>query len=479
MADSIETPEVIVTEDIGNLMAMLRELGGERNDGTLQNALLGFGGGADGLETDVEAYNSAGKECKLSRKQLENLFADDALCERVCTFMPNQMAGSGWIADTKKDEELQQWAIEVSLMKAFREASVLANIYNVGAGIVLAIDDGRRPDEPVDRKKIKSVKVAFVRDGEELQPVWQGLTKPTYYNVSIAVQDFQESMGHGKGQSFSSLTVHPDRVLWFPGIWVPLRVERDRNGSPSLLARFWKQYSRWEMGNKIAMNLLSRISIVNYQVEGWTALLASNTPEAIAEIRTRLQVLKTMTSMGILISDKSKNAVEVISRQLAEVANILDRLERGMLAASGMSRMDVFGFAEGAGLSNDDIRDRMFRADRVLTEQTTYWKDPLETVVGYWLSSQGEEDKALVTFKSTLIYTRAETIAEMSAIGVVLSTAQQIGAISADEYRSVLNDSPLFKDKFKGKAPVPELPPEEEFPPEEFPPEETPAEEGY
>jgi hypothetical protein len=92
--------------------------------------------------------------------------------------------------------------------------------------------------------------------------------------------------------------------------------------------------------------------------------------------------------------------------------------------------------------------------------------------VGYWLASQGEEGKALVSFKSTLIYTRAETIAEMSAVGVVLSTAMQMQAISADEYRSILNESPLFKDKFKGKAPVPEAPPEEEFAEEEAPVEE-------
>lgn len=450
MPDTEQTPE-----EIGNLMAMLRELASEgagfRNDGTLQNALLGFGGGVDGLETDIEAYNAAGTECRLTQAQLENLFAEDALCERVCTFMPNQMAGSGWDADTKKNDALQQWAVEVGLMDAFREASVLANIYDRGAAVVLSIDDGRAPNEPVDTKNIKSVEVAFVRDGYEVQPVWQTLVRPSYYIVAIAFGEENDAFG-------SLTTIHPDRVLWFPGIWVPLRVERNRSGSPSLLARFWKQYSRWEMGNKIAMNLLGRISIVNYQVEGWTQLLATNTPEAVAEIRTRLQVLKTMTSMGLLISDKSKNAVEVVSRQLAEVSNILDRLERGMLAASGMSRMDVFGFAEGAGLSNDDIRDRMFRADRVLTEQNTYWKKPLERVVSYWLASQGDFEKAKVTFRSTLIYTRTESISEMSSVGVILASAQQLGAISADEHRAILNDSPLFKDKFKGKAPTAEEP---------------------
>jgi hypothetical protein len=218
------------------------------------------------------------------------------------------------------------------------------------------------------------------------------------------------------------------------------------------------------MGNKIALNLMARISIVHYQQKGWTNLLAQNNSEAVTEVRKRLEILKTMSTMGILISDIDNNKVEIVSRTMQEVAAILDRLERGMLAASGMSRIELFGIAEGGGWANDDLRDRMILARKVETEQNRHWKKPLKTAIEYWLLSQKQDTKCKLKFNTTLTATRQEQINEVAQITMALGGLVGI-TITPDELRLILNELELLKGKLDKPMPVPEEPaaPEEEF----------------
>lgn len=445
MTDTLNTESAIAELDA--LISVLSALNtsNERNDGILKNNLLKLGAGST---KDVENFNQPNFDCPLNQKQLEDITFRDPLAYRVATTMPGLMASGGIEVTGLKPEALTKFnkAIRRSrILKAFERASVMANIYDKGAAIVLAVDDGKLWNEPVDEAKIKKVEVAFVQSGYKIMPLrLSGWTEAEYYQLSIDVTNETT-----KQLAQTGLTqVHRSRVLWFPGIWCPYDVEIRYNGSPSRVSMFWRAYSRYELGLSLAVNLMARISVVNFQRKGLLDMLAQSDKDAEKRLLAEMELVQqSFNNMGVIFSDLEKHKVEIVTRSLSEVSNLLGRLKQGAIAASGLTEVELFGETEGGGgLSNDDLRDRIIRANLVQTEQESYWREPMETFVRYQLIAQEKKEPEdwEVQFPSTLRLTPTEEMQALAQISTVGTQAFQMNSISANEFRALLAKKPVF-----------------------------------
>jgi hypothetical protein len=341
------------------------------------------------------------------------------------------------------------------LIKAFERASAMANIYDRGAAIVLGVDDGKPWNEPVDEARIKSVEVIFTQDGYKVFPIHSGLwTEPEFYQLSIdaaASTATNKQLAAAKKKLIGTglSQIHRSRVLWFPGVWCPIDVEQRFNGSPSRVSMFWRAYSRYEMGLSLAVNLMARISVVNYQRKGLLDLLAQTDAQAEAKLLREMQLVQqSMNNMGIIFSDLEKHKVEIVSRSLAEVANLLGRLKQGAIAASGLTEVELFGETEsGGGLSNDDLRDRIIRANLVNTEQESAWREPMELAIKYLLISLTGGKEPLdweLDFPSTLRLTPKEEIDAMGQKSGICQFMIQNLVLHPNEARKLLAADPMF-----------------------------------
>jgi len=431
-----------------------------RADGALQNALLKFGR-SQGM--DIEQWNTVARICQLNRTQLEDLFAEDAYAQRVCTTNPEAMAAGGFTVTGLSDKalaSLEQWRDSTGLIGYFKDASVMANIYDRGAAVVLGVDDGLSWDQPVNTKAIKSVVPLFVKSGYTVQPNYSLLSQPTSYVMHLPQIDKEfeliaPTLGVEKPDALINklkkgvtTSIHPDRVLWFDGIWIPEDADIRREGSPSLLQMFWRHYSRYEMGMKIAVNLMARISVVHFQREGWLELLNAQDESSQQKINRQIEVLQqSLHNSGVVFSDLQKNKVEIITRSLAEVASILDRLFEQMLGASGLSKRELTGRNDVSGLADNSLQDRMDRANKVTVAQKNNWLKPLNKVVGYWIAANvpGQSKPWAIEFPTTLKLTESEEMQAAVQLGQAWLTVVQAQIFHPSEARKALAGHPIYK----------------------------------
>jgi phage-related protein (TIGR01555 family) len=457
-----DIPLDAIADDLTELVNVLQqaEIADDfRVDGILQNTFTKLGG-----NRDVENYNRPRIDCPLSKLDLENLFATDAMCQRVCTLTPDEMK-AGEVTLKGVDDAIQKkfttWMRKNRFKQLCRDATVLAQIYDRGAAVVLDVQDGKPWDQPVNKRTVKGVTPLFVADGYKILPVPTTIAEwePTYYQFAFNVD--QSLDANGVESSVKTAVnqlktgnldrIHKDRFLWFPGIWCPPDVEQRFQGSPSRLAIFWRKYCRYEMGLGLAVNLMSRMSIINYQRKGLSTLLNSTDQGSEAKLLREMQLVQNaFHNLGLIMSDMDNHKVEIITRNFAELANLIDRFRQSAIAASDLTEMELFGMTlNGTGLSNDDMRDRMMRASRVKREQENYWLPHFEKVAEYWLLANtkvGNNSDWEIEFASTLMLTpQEEQQLKAEAVGLDVNYVS-IGAIDPKVIYFKLKKDPAYEE---------------------------------
>jgi phage-related protein (TIGR01555 family) len=354
--------------------------GGLRSDG-LMNVLTGMGSGRDKSQ-----YTSTKAITFLAQEELESLYGE-WLPRRIIDIYAEQSTRKGFKVlfggEGPKAEEVvgvEQVIEDLYILESLMLASKNSRLYG-GAVILMYIDDGRKADQPVDKKNIYKVEGLEVLDRYQIAPV---ITEANIYDYSKATH-YQIIAGDLINQP--NLTyIHKDRILRLDGDWLPYRIrQRNYGWGMSNLQVIYDSFRHYWTGLNSAATLLTEFDIFVHKIRGLAAMLGAGKE---SQVKDRLVVNDMSKSIyrGYAI-DAEKEELEFISRNFNGIGEILEKLRIDIIGASKIPHTLLFGESPGGLGSTGRSEERDF-AKTLADYQTATFKRPLKQLIEYILLSK-------------------------------------------------------------------------------------------
>jgi phage-related protein (TIGR01555 family) len=354
--------------------------GGLRSDG-LMNVLTGMGSGRDKSQ-----YTSTKAITFLAQEELESLYGE-WLPRRIIDIYAEQSTRKGFKVlfggEGPKAEEVvgvEQVIEDLYILESLMLASKNSRLYG-GAVILMYIDDGRKADQPVDKRNIYKIEGLEVLDRYQIAPV---ITEANIYDYSKATH-YQIIAGDLINQP--NLTyIHKDRILRLDGDWLPYRIrQRNYGWGMSNLQVIYDSFRHYWTGLNSAATLLTEFDIFVHKIRGLAAMLGAGKE---SQVKDRLVVNDMSKSIyrGYAI-DAEKEELEFISRNFNGIGEILEKLRIDIIGASKIPHTLLFGESPGGLGSTGRSEERDF-AKTLADYQTATFKRPLKQLIEYILLSK-------------------------------------------------------------------------------------------
>lgn len=332
-----------------------------RNDGVLYNVFTGMG-----TAKDKSQYTQVGLTSWLNDRQMSELACDiflglicsakpDAATDKWCrlSFNSDSVAPEtvqafedyrNKIGGESDDEEL------ITDREIFAEACYNANVYR-GAAIILDVNDGQPPDQPINSKRIKTIASAQVLDSFKIYPDLKNSLNPktaSHYEIFVPqyggerlTKIFDGSRFHRKGMGYS-YRIHRSRVLRIPGVRVPQDIQlRNQGWDRSFLEQLFEIFRDWKSAYSNTGNILHDYSLFVYMVAGLRDMQSEDQEPAL---RSRFQTFRqSITALGGAAIDKDEESIDFIQRQFGGIPDIMDRFRDMLIGASGIPHTILFG----------------------------------------------------------------------------------------------------------------------------------------
>jgi phage-related protein (TIGR01555 family) len=354
--------------------------GGLRSDG-LMNVLTGMGS-----SRDKSQYTYTKAITFLAQEELESLYGE-WLPRRIIDIYAEQSTRKGFKVlfggEGPKAEEVvgvEQVIEDLYILESLMLASKNSRLYG-GAVILMYIDDGRKADQPVDKRNIYKIEGLEVLDRYQIAPV---ITEENIYDYSKATH-YQIIAGDLIAQP--NLTyIHKDRILRFDGDWLPYRIrQRNYGWGMSNLQVIYDSFRHYWTGLNSAATLLTEFDIFVHKIRGLAAMLGAGKE---GQVKDRLVVNDMSKSIyrGYAI-DAEKEELEFISRNFNGIGEVLEKLRIDIIGASKIPHTLLFGESPGGLGSTGRSEERDF-AKTLADYQTATFKRPLKQLIEYILLSK-------------------------------------------------------------------------------------------
>lgn len=309
-----------------------------------------------------------------------------------------------------------------------------------GALVVMAVNDGRKFDEPLDLSNATRLSALSVVDSTEVMP---GARSPRLGSRAFANPEFYEViLPFG---SERTRNIHRSRVLRFDGMKVPAsRMIRNGGWGPSVLQRNWRDLKRLGSVMGYAENLLHEMSVM---VLGLTDLrdMLCGSSGGEAQVKQLLESLKWgIDNLHILAIDKEMDDFHEVKRSVDGVAVLMDKFVDAIVRSTNMPRLIILG-EQPSGLNASATGEIRAWFDAVSAEQEQVLTPALNRLLEVLLAvrrNDGEEvpDQWTISYES-LVQEAPEQAAQTNFI--LAQTAQLLitnGIASPDEVRQLLVD---------------------------------------
>lgn len=297
------------------------------------------------------------------------------------------------VDESGKDDVLEYAGEHLDLNRNLLEGKRWGRLYG-GSLLLMGIDDGRMPYEPLDEDNIRDFyslqlvdrRYAYIQSqyGSMLGGSSQ-YGKANIYLISNAVAGYggdvhgaqrikplsREEL-HRQGRGVQTALVHESRVIRFDGNPADIVTRQNLAGwSWSVLQVVYDAMRQFEGSFDSAAYLLSDASQGVFKLQGLMKAISSGNRAALA---MRLQLLEQSRSVmhGIALDagEGGKNGEDFtrVSTPLGGVGDILDKMMLIMASAADMPATELFGRAP-AGLNATGESDTRKWYDRIESEQ--------------------------------------------------------------------------------------------------------------
>lgn len=353
---------------------------GMRADG-MMNVLTGMGSARDKSQ-----YTYTKSITFLGQEELESLYGE-WLPRRIIDIYAEQATRKGFKVlfggEGPKAEEVvgvEQVIEDLFILENLMLAAKNSRLYG-GSVILMYINDGRKADQPVDKRNIRSIEGLEVLDRYQIAPVISeeniyDYSKATYYQIIAGDLINQPNLTY----------IHKDRILRFDGDWLPYRVrQRNYGWGMSNLQVIYDSFRHYWTGLNSAATLLTEFDIFVHKIRGLAAMLGAGKE---SQVKDRLVVNDMSKSIyrGYAI-DAEKEELEFVSRNFNGIGEILEKLRIDIIGASKIPHTLLFGESPGGLGSTGRSEERDF-AKTLGDYQTATFKRPLKQLMEYILLSK-------------------------------------------------------------------------------------------
>ena len=324
---------------------------------------------------------------------------------------------------------------QTNFYQALREVVQLQRIYG-GAGLVLLIDDGQEPQEPVNTQRIRAIRGYVPLSRHELIPdevTFTDYSKPEYYRVTT-----NQRVEPGQQAQYTNLLVHNTRVARFDGLYLPWNLRARNTGWGQSVIEViydaWQDYSSTLHGLN---SLVGEGDLLVHQIPGLMQRIASG---GESDIRKRLELNNMARSIyGSMVLDKEESITN-ISRNLTNISSATEPFIRHLQAATGWPASILMGESPG-GLGKEGRFEERVWASLIEQWQESYCRTPVTEIFTYIaLSKEGPmkgkppEDWE-VDFPSVFTQTDKEKAELRESVSRSDNTYVQLGVLDAAELR--------------------------------------------
>lgn len=348
---------------------------------------------------------------RLSYHDKEVLFNTNSFCHAVCSTVPEKAIAGGWEvtlgSDTKEPEKVLtalraydrriaevddddgdndlDGSIFGSTEELFGLAQTWANAKD-GAVILLHVDDGRPPYEPINRNRIKTIVSAEVLDRTEIRPVitsaWNPL-HPKYYELLVPenlLKEQQEKYAGAMPQEMNSNAYyfHRSRVIRFDGNLTTRRWMLENEGwGGSPLDLLWDEFNRWKITQDSLAGAINDFSMFVHSVKQLKTILSRKNREGEKAVMMRLQDMReeAQATGGVAI-DMDNEKLDYLNRQFTGITDITKDFRDSLIGATRLPHTLLFGESpSGLGATGESEENTI--ANLVKEFQENVWKPKL------------------------------------------------------------------------------------------------------
>lgn len=323
----------------------------------------------------------------LSRQEVQALYRGSKICEKVVDLLPKAATGQNWlelvIGKGRRGipGKAIQYADGLKFRSAVREASILGRLDGDGF-VVLGIDDGRQPNEPVDEARIQQISWVAPLNRYQLFPNPNSGRPghPEFYQVFLRQQ---EALG-GKQTTGN---IHRSRVLRFPGKQLYGDLILNNSGyNDSVLDAFWRSFAKYLTAIEYSARMVQDYNTFIYKLKGLANLILQGKE---ADILKRFRaIMLSMSSLGGLAIDNDNEDGQFISRNFGGLDGLIEKLKDDTSANAGMPPTKLWGSSQKHALSNSSEGDKYEWADCVDDWRGDVLDEPATDFFRYTLLAQ-------------------------------------------------------------------------------------------
>lgn len=354
-----------------------------RNDGWM-NVFTGMGVAGK----DKGSATGFGGALALSVGMLEQVYSGDAIAAKIVDLPAAEMVRE-WIDFNHGEDPEEAKAILSALdeMKArphIKEALKWARLFG-GAMVVLAVDDGRPAKEPVNLEAIRKVEIINVMDRWQVFP-------ETYYGDATSSKFGQVETYRLVPITMSAqieTIVHETRMLRFDGVPLPPR-QRLRNWGwgDSVLNRVYEVIRDYQGSHGTLPTIIQEFIQSIYKLKNLAQLLTQGGPDATQKVINRLQTMQLGRSLFRAALLDENEDMQRTSLTVTGLGDLLDKIEKRLVASTDMPHTILLGEAPGASLGEGGQAQKRDWYDSIAARQEDELRGPLSYLLELVLRSK-------------------------------------------------------------------------------------------
>ena len=409
-----------------------------RNDGALVNVLTGMGMSAK----DKTKGTQVGSVLMLAESELETLYLHgvprryvDAIADEILRHRATITLGGDDPRANDAIQTFEEYLKATQFHQALAEVIKLQRLYG-GAGLVLLIDDGLEPEEPVNTARIRAIRGYIPLSRYALIPEDFNITdysKPSHYRITTS-----QRLSPDQKESYVNIRIHSSRVARFDGLYLPWNARvRNTGWGQSVLQLIWESYKRYESALAGLESMTSDADLFVHKIPGLFQRIASGNE---SDLRKRLEANNLSRSVyGGMVVDKEEE-LDFLNRALSNIASATDPFVKDLQAATGWPASILMGDSPG-GMGKEGRFEERVWASLVEQWQEVYCRTAITEVFEYILSSREGPTRGkppanwAVHFPSVFTQTDSEKAALRVQVAQVDSQYINLGVLNALEVR--------------------------------------------
>lgn len=385
-----------------------------------------------GTQTDISIHTLNIPGQQIPYNTMVALFSGSDICRKIVSKLPTEAFKQGIDIEMQNKElasELVMQLDDMAAVLAFQKAAIYARNFG-GSLIIMGIDDGRDPNEPVNFDKIKRIYSMDVVDRRWCFPIEfdQDPYSPFYGEpLTYQVQPYS-------GFTVKPQIIHRDRLIRFDGFLTTDDEKAKRNWWDLCIYDFILPIiNDFDSVYNLSVNQMNKSTQGVFKVKNLTEALSGLTASLAQSRFDIVDAFRSVYRSIVIDADNEEFTYEESS--LANWDKMIESFIIRLASAADMPVIVLTGNSLSGGLSSSSEADLRLWYSSVKAYQRQYLKPRFEYLIKLIMASKKIEEpgKWSVVFPDLYEPTPSELTAKRKATAEIDNICINAGVFSAEE----------------------------------------------